>query len=247
MKKFTIYPAIDLRNGKVVRLKQGDPARETIFSDSPATIASQWECLGASWLHLVNLDSAMEQDDILNQNAIQSILSKINQSTIKVQLGGGIRSLEMVQNLLDIGVARVILGTAAITDPDFLRSALRIYGSDRIVIAVDAQDGLLKIRGWRENSGITALPFVRNLAEIGITTIIFTDINRDGIGTGINLAATCEIAEQSGLQVIASGGVHTLEDVIAVKNSDLAGAIVGRALYDGNIHLDSLIQLQKGL
>ncbi len=246
MKKFTIYPAIDLRNGKVVRLRQGDPARETIFSDSPAAVASQWKCWEANWLHLVNLDSAMEKDDILNQAAIQDILAEVKQSTIKVQLGGGIRSLEMIQNMLELGVARLILGTAAITDPDFMLSALQTFGSERIVIAVDAQDGLLKIRGWQENSGMTVLPFVKKMAGIGITTIIFTDISRDGIGTGINLAATCEIAGQSGLEVIASGGVRTLEDVIAVKNAGLAGVIVGRALYDGNINPDSLIQLQEG-
>jgi phosphoribosylformimino-5-aminoimidazole carboxamide ribotide isomerase len=234
---FTIYPAIDLRGGKVVRLKEGDPARMTSYSDDPFETAKRWLSMGVSWLHVVNLDGAFGESDKANRAALESILKH----GARVQFGGGMRSLDAMDAALSLGVSRVILGTITIEQPDVVADAVKRFGAERIAVGIDARDGLVRTRGWKDNSGVPALDLALQIRDAGVGTVIFTDVSRDGLGTGLNVPATRELSEHSGLDVIASGGVHTIDDVIAAKDAGLAGCIIGRALYDGTIDLkDSL-------
>ncbi len=234
-----IYPAIDLRGGKVVRLKEGDPARMTSYSDDPAEMARKWLGMGAGWLHVVNLDGAFGESDRANRVALESIL-KLG---AHVQFGGGMRSLDAIEHALDLGVSRVVLGTIAIEKPDIVADALKKFGAEKIAVGIDARDGLVRVRGWKDNSGVSAVDLALQMRTVGLGTIIFTDVSRDGLGSGLNIAATKELSEKSGLDVIASGGVHTIEDVIAAKEAGLAGVIIGRALYEGTIDLKSALDM----
>jgi len=235
---FTIYPAIDLRGGKVVRLKEGDPARMTSYSDDPAETARRWLGEGASWLHVVNLDGAFGDNDNANRLALEAVV-KLG---ARVQFGGGLRSLDAIARTLDMGVNRVVLGTIAIEQPDIVAKALTRFGAERIVVGIDARNGLVRVRGWKENSGISATDLALQMRTVGLRTVIFTDVSRDGLGGGLNIAATRELADVSGLNVIASGGVHTLEDVVAARGANLAGMIIGRALYEGTIDLKEALK-----
>jgi len=231
---FTIYPAIDLRGGKVVRLKEGDPARMTSYGDDPAEAARRWLDVGAEWLHVVNLDGAFGEGNNANRVALESILK----CGAHVQFGGGMRSLDAIADVLDIGVTRAILGTIAIEQPDVVANALTRFGAERIAVGIDARDGLVRTRGWKDNSGVKATDLALQMRTLGLRTVIFTDVSRDGLGSGLNIPSTRELAEVSGLDVIASGGVHTIDDVIAAKDAGLAGSIIGRALYDGTGTVD---------
>ena len=235
---FIIYPAIDLRNGKVVRLKEGDPARMTAYSDDPAETARRWLGMGAKWLHIVNLDGAFGESDDANRSALESIL-KLG---AHVQFGGGLRSLEAMEAALLLGVSRVVLGTIAIDQPDTVAYALKKFGADKIAVGIDARHGFVRVRGWKEDSGVSATDLAVQMRTLGLRTVIFTDVSRDGLGTGLNIAATRDLAEASGLDVIASGGVHILKDVVAAKEAGLAGAIVGRALYEGTLDLKEALE-----
>ncbi len=230
---FTIYPAIDLRGGKVVRLKEGDPARMTSYSDDPAETARKWLGMGAQWLHVVNLDGAFGEGDNANRAALESIL-KLG---ARVQFGGGIRSMDAIADVLKLGVSRAILGTIAIEQPAIVADALTRFGAEQIAVGIDARDGLVRTRGWKDNSGVSAIDLALQMQTVGLGTVIFTDVSRDGLGSGLNIPSTRELAERSGLDVIASGGVHTIDDVIAAKDAGLAGCIIGRALYDGTVDL----------
>ena len=230
---FTIYPAIDLRNGKVVRLKAGDPRRLTAYSDDPVGTAQRWLEAGADWLHVVNLDGAFGEEDDANQLALRAIL-KLG---ARVQFGGGIRSPEAMHKAIELGVSRVVLGTMAVEQPEFVEVALKKFGAEFVAVGIDAQDGFVRLYGWKEGSQITATALAYQMQSLGLRTAIFTDINRDGLGSGLNIASTCELAQTSGLEVIASGGLHTLEDVHAARDAELAGVIIGRALYEGTIDL----------
>lgn len=234
-----VYPAIDLRGGKVVRLRQGDPARQTVYSSDPAATARRWLEAGAHWLHVVNLDGAFGESGDGNLSALEAILSL----GARVQFGGGLRSLEAIARALDLGVSRVILGTIAVENPSVVAQALARFGAERIAVSIDARDGLVRTRGWQAESGVPALDLALRLRTLGLRTVIFTDIRRDGLGGGLNLAASRELAQASGLEVIASGGVHTIEDVRAVKEAGLAGVIIGRALYEGTIELASALKV----
>ena len=236
---FTIYPAIDLRGGKVVRLKEGDPARMTSYSDDPAETAKRWIDAGAAWLHVVNLDGAFGESDNANNAALESIL-KLG---TRVQFGGGMRSLESIESGLSLGVNRVILGTIAIEQPEIVRDALTRFGAEHIAVGIDARDGLVRTRGWKDNSGVPALDLALQMTSFGLATVIFTDVSRDGLGRGLNIPATRELSEKSGLDVIASGGVHTIDDVKSAKDAGLAGCIIGRALYDGTVDLVKALQV----
>jgi phosphoribosylformimino-5-aminoimidazole carboxamide ribotide isomerase len=238
---FTIYPAIDLRGGKVVRLKEGDPARLTAYSDDPAQTARRWLEAGTQWLHVVNLDGAFGENDQANRSALGSIL----ETGAQVQFGGGIRSLEAVECVLELGVRRAILGTIAIEQPEVVAQALKRFGAERVAVGIDARDGLVRVRGWQENSGIAALDLARQMQALGLRTVIFTDVSRDGLGSGLNIPSTRALADASGLDVIASGGVHTLADVIAARKVNLAGAIIGRALYEGTIDLKEALETTR--
>ena len=236
---FTIYPAIDLRGGKVVRLKEGDPARMTSYSDDPAEMAKRWIDAGSTWLHVVNLDGAFGESDNANRAALEAIL-KLG---ARVQFGGGMRSLDSIEAALSLGVSRVILGTIAIEQPDIVRDALTNFGAERIAVGIDARDGLVRTRGWKDNSGVPALDLALQMRTFGLGTVIFTDVSRDGLGSGLNIPATRELSEKSGLNVIASGGVHTIDDVLAAKGAGLSGVIIGRALYDGTVDLGKALQV----
>jgi phosphoribosylformimino-5-aminoimidazole carboxamide ribotide isomerase len=234
---FTIYPAIDLRGGKVVRLKEGDPARMTSYSDDPAEAAQRWLDTGAEWLHVVNLDGAFGESDHANRNALEAILKCGG----RVQFGGGMRSLSAIEDVLNMGVTRAILGTIAIENPDVVANALTRFGAEHIAVGIDARDGLVRVRGWKDDSGIKATDLALHMRTLGLATVIFTDIRRDGLGSGLNIPSTRELVEVSGLAVIASGGVHMIADVIAAKEAGLAGCIIGRALYEGTVDLKSAL------
>jgi phosphoribosylformimino-5-aminoimidazole carboxamide ribotide isomerase len=236
-----IYPAIDLRGGKVVRLKEGDPARMTSYSDDPAETARRWLTMGAKWLHVVNLDGAFGEGDDANQMALISILKTAKEFGAHVQFGGGLRSLDSIEKILSLGVSRAVLGTIAVEQPDVTVSALKIFGAGKIAVGIDARDGIVRVRGWQSDSGISAQDLALQMQTLSLRTVIFTDIRRDGLGSGLNIPSTRKLADDSGLDVIASGGVQTLDDVLAAKEADLSGVIVGRALYEGTIDLKAAI------
>ncbi len=241
MSEFTIYPAIDLRAGEVVRLKQGRPDQQSNYSSDPAMIAQTWQNAGAGWLHVVNLDGAFEEDSNKNQSALRAIL-KLSGSDMKVQFGGGMRNLASVAQALDAGVSRVILGTAAIQSPEFAAEALERFSAQSLAFALDAADGELMTRGWQEGSGLDVMDFARTLAEAGARTLIYTNIRKDGMQTGVDWQLTSKIAAGTGLEVIASGGVATLQDVRDVKVAGLKGVIIGRALYEKNFTLEEALE-----
>jgi phosphoribosylformimino-5-aminoimidazole carboxamide ribotide isomerase len=243
---FVVYPAIDLRSGKVVRLQEGDPARMTTYGDDPIEIARHWLDTGAGWLHVVNLDGAFGESDQANQIALRNILGVAKEFNACVQFGGGMRSLEAIEAALSLGVSRVVLGTIAIESPEIVANALTGFGREQIAIGIDARDGLVQMHGWKEKSGILAADLGLQMRTLGLQTVVFTDVSRDGLGKGLNIAATRELADASGLDVIASGGVHTLEDVIAAREANLAGVIIGRALYEGTIDLREALESNVG-
>ncbi|MBL8080884.1 MAG: 1-(5-phosphoribosyl)-5-[(5-phosphoribosylamino)methylideneamino]imidazole-4-carboxamide isomerase [Anaerolineales bacterium] len=236
---FTIYPAIDLRAGKVVRLREGDPNRMTSYSDDPSETAKKWLSMGAAWLHVVNLDGAFGENDNANRSALKSILTL----GAHVQFGGGMRSLDSIEKAIELGVSRVVLGTIALEQPQVVQDALKKFGAEKIAVGIDARDGLVSVRGWKNDSKTSAADLALQMRTFGLRTVIFTDIRRDGLGSGLNIPSTRELADVSGLDVIASGGVHTLDDVIAAREAKLAGAIIGRALYEGTIDLGKALQV----
>jgi phosphoribosylformimino-5-aminoimidazole carboxamide ribotide isomerase len=229
---FTIYPAIDLRQGAVVRLQQGDPARQTLFSTDPAVTARNWFSSGARWLHVVNLDGAFGEPDSLNRTAIQAILAEADQFGGYVQLGGGLRSYPDLRLALESGIRRIVLGTLAAEQPELLAEAIAEFGPGRIAAGVDAEDGLVKVRGWLQATHLSAYELVSELGVLGLEWLIFTDIARDGVGTGLNIDSTRRLAQIPSLKVIASGGVRDEGDIQQARQAHCAGVIVGRALYD---------------
>ena len=236
-----IYPAIDLRHGKVVRLKYGDPQQQTTYSDDPLETARRWADAGAQWIHVVNLDGAFGDDEgaaALNRSLLQSLAAV----GPKVQFGGGLRSLGDIEVALSCGAARVVIGTLAIEQPAVLREAVERFGSDRVVVGLDAQQGRVKTRGWQSDGGIDTIAIGRQIRSLGVNLVVHTDIGRDGDLSGVNGAASIELARETGLQVIASGGVNSSEDVLRLKNQPgIEGVIIGRALYTGAIDLQKLL------
>ena len=235
MRIFTIFPAIDLRRGAVVRLQQGDPDRQTKFSSDPAQTAQNWFSVGASWLHVVNLDGAFGDADAQNRKAIAAILAEADRSGASVQLGGGLRTYADIRSALESGVQRVVLGTLAVEQPELLAEAIAKFGPQRIAAGVDAHTGFVKIRGWQQATQKPAYELASELASAGLEWLIFTDIARDGVGTGINIDSTSRLAQIPGLKVIASGGVRDAGDIQRARQAKCAGVIVGRALYDGTL------------
>lgn len=250
MENFTVYPAIDLRGGKVVRLVQGDPGRQTIYGDDPADAARRWLQAGAAWLHVVNLDGAFGEAGSENLAALQRILQETARArtetqarpAAQVQFGGGLRSLEAVAVALDLGVARVLLGTAAVEQPGLVVEALDHYGPERIGVAIDVRGGSVQVRGWQSGSDQGPDALGRRCAELGVRHAVYTRIERDGGGQGADLADTQRFAWASGLAVIASGGVNSLEDVRQARRLGLSGIITGRALYAGTFRLQEALQ-----
>lgn len=245
MSTFTVYPAIDLRAGRVVRLREGDPARQTTYSDDPARTAGNWLEGGACWLHVVNLDAAFGEHDSANQAALEAILETAKGFDARVQFGGGMRSIKSVERAIQLGVRRVILGTVTIEQPQVVADAIQQFGAERIAVGIDARDGFVRVHGWRSDSRISAIDLALQMRDAGVRTIVFTDISRDGLGSGLNIPSTRALADASGLDVIASGGVHTIADGTAAQEAGLAGVIIGRALYEGTIDLKEALNVFK--
>ncbi|OUM88083.1 MAG: 1-(5-phosphoribosyl)-5-[(5-phosphoribosylamino)methylideneamino]imidazole-4-carboxamide isomerase [Bacillus thermozeamaize] len=240
MAKFTIYPAIDLRGGQCVRLFQGDYAQETVYGD-PVEAALRWQSQGAEWLHVVDLDGAKSGHPV-NLDAIEAIVRHVS---IPVQVGGGLRKLEHLEMLFERGVRRVILGTAAIENPELVKRALENYGGQRVAIGLDARDGYVATWGWLNKSRVRAEELARQLAANGAETFIFTDISRDGTLSGPNLEAIRSLAQTGAGEVIASGGVSRLEDLSALCQLSplgVRGVIIGKALYSGAFSLKEAIR-----
>lgn len=232
-----IFPAIDLKGGRVVRLSQGRADQETVYENDPAKPAEAFRKAGAEWVHVVDLDGAFTGHQA-NASAVEAILK----SGLKVELGGGIRSLETIQKWLDLGVQRVVIGTRAVTDPNFLNDCLRHVPPENVAVGIDAMKGKVAVRGWIEVVDLSAIEFARTVQEMGVQTLIYTDISRDGMMTGPNLEAQQEMLEEVEIKVIASGGISSLEDIrkfceLAAAHPNLEGVITGRALYDGTLDL----------
>ncbi len=242
---FVIYPALDLRGGQVVRLQNGDPHRETVYGSDPGAVAERWLSAGARWLHVVNMDAAFGDPDDANRRALRSVFETAARFGVKVQLGGGLRSVEAVEQSFDAGVERVVLGTAAVEQPELLRAAIQRWGGDRVAVALDARDGFVCVRGWAQGSAVRALDLAEQQKEAGARWLIFTDISRDGAQTGVNWQAAAGLAQATGLNVIASGGVKAMEDVRTVRRAGLSGVIVGRALYDGALDVHGLFTMDE--
>jgi phosphoribosylformimino-5-aminoimidazole carboxamide ribotide isomerase len=241
-----IYPAIDLRGGKVVRLRQGEPGAETIFSAAPLEVAQRWRAQGARWLHIVNLDGAFSGSaPSANVDALQAI---VRGCQLPVQFGGGLRTLSAIGDALRLGVSRVVLGTVAVQAPEIVRDAVREFGADRIVIGLDARDGVVATHGWQSQSTLNVVDAACHVKEIGVERIVFTDIARDGMLQGVNVEATRDLARQSGLCIIASGGVASLEDIRrlkAIECDGVEGVIIGQALYTGAVNLAASLAIGR--
>lgn len=229
-----VFPAIDLKDGKAVRLLKGEMASAKVYNDDPAGQAESFHRAGFSWLHLVDLDGAFSGRGE-NARAVESILAKVK---LPVQLGGGIRDLAAVERWLSLGVTRVILGTAAVKNPAFVRAAARAYPG-KIVVGVDAKAGKVAVSGWAETTDISALELAKRFADAGVAALLFTDVSRDGALTGVAVEETARLAEESGLPVIASGGVAGIDDITRLRaeaHRGIQGVIVGRALYEGRLN-----------
>jgi phosphoribosylformimino-5-aminoimidazole carboxamide ribotide isomerase len=237
-----VIPAIDLRNGKCVRLVEGKIENETIYSDEPAAMGKKWESMGARFLHLVDLDGAFAGEP-RNAGAVKAILGALS---VPAELGGGIRDMATISFYLEMGISRVILGTAAISNPKLVEEACREFGGDRIVLGVDAKDGMVAIHGWDATVTKTAVELAQEMKNLGVQRIIYTDIKRDGTLKGPNLESTKEIAVETGLKVIASGGIAGLNDILAVMELEPFGVdsvITGKALYDGRLNLADALRV----
>jgi len=238
-----VIPAIDLKDGRCVRLAQGDFQRVTVYAEHPASVAAQWQEQGAERLHVVDLDGSLAGSP-RNREAIRAIIGAIE---IPVELGGGIRDLETVADYLDIGVRWVILGTAALRNPGLVREACRTF-PDRIILGIDAREGLVSVQGWTEATAHSAVELIRSYGDCRVSAVVYTDIKRDGMETGVNVEATQALAEATGVPVIASGGVSGMADIeklMEAAPSGIIGVIAGRALYTGALSLAAAVRQTK--
>lgn len=238
-----LFPAIDLVDGRVVRLQRGDRSRMDVYSDDPAAVARDFTARGAEWIHVVDLSATFEEDEDARAANAAAIRAICEVPGIKVDCGGGVRSIEAVECLADLGVRRIAIGTALVRDPAFAERAAADYG-DRVVADVAAMDGVVKVNGWREGAGLTVDELLPRLAGLGYKHLVFTDINRDGMQTGIDVDAYRRVAELFGAPVVASGGITSIDDLraLAAAGSDvIEGAITGRALYEGNFTLEEAL------
>ena len=236
-----LYPAIDMKNGQCVRLRQGAFKDITIYSNAPEKVAAHWQEKGASFLHLVDLDGALAGYSV-NEEVIRRIADTVS---IPIEIGGGIRSKEAVERMLDLGVRRVIIGTKAAEHPEFLRDMVRTFGEEAIVAGVDAKDGMVAVEGWEKVSSLTASDLCLTMKEYGVRHIVYTDISRDGMLSGPNVEATRKLTEETGLDIIASGGVSCMEDLKCLHEAGIRGAIIGKALYENRIDLAEAVRLYE--
>lgn len=237
-----IYPAIDIKDGKCVRLLRGSFDDVTVYGDNPAEMARKWESLGGEYIHVVDLDGALKGHGV-NAESIKKICKAVN---VPVQTGGGIRSISDIEAKLECGISRVIIGTKAVSDADFVKEAVKRYG-DKIVIGIDAKDGMVAIEGWEKTSEYRAVEFAKKMEEIGVKTIIYTDIATDGTLMGPNVDAMREMVNNTNMDIIASGGIGNIEHIKALIPTGVEGVITGRALYTGNINLCDAIKAGKGV
>jgi phosphoribosylformimino-5-aminoimidazole carboxamide ribotide isomerase len=243
MSEFIVYPAIDLRFGKVVRLRQGKGDQQTVFGNNPKAVANDWIEQGAEWLHVVNLNGAFGEGTEENQTAIEEII-EAGKGKVKIQLGGGIRSVAEIEAALDLGVNRIVLGTSVIENPVYGKNVLKRFGGDKVAFGFDVLGQELMSRGWQSPSGISMIPLGEELALAGARTLIYTNIKKDGMQSGVDWKNARQLADHTGLSVIASGGTAALEDIAHVRTAGLAGVIVGRALYEGNFSLQEAINVR---
>lgn len=238
-----IFPAIDLKEGKAVRLLQGRMEDSTTYAENPAEVAKDFWAQGAEYLHVVDLDGAFTGKPV-NDGVIRQIVQSVS---LKIQVGGGIRTLERIEELLDLGVERVILGTVAVKDPELVSRAVQKYGA-KIVVGIDAKDGKVAVQGWAEGTELSTEELGRSMKTVGVETVVFTDISRDGMLQGPNIMSTVRLAKETGLKVIASGGISQLDDLIRLQAEvdngvSLEGAIVGKAIYTGAISLREALKV----
>lgn len=236
-----LYPAIDLKDGKCVRLMQGDYNEVTVYGNEPTEMAKKWESLGGTFLHLVDLDGAKEGKS-MNDEAIRAI---VEATSMQVEVGGGIRTLEAIEKKLSMGVSRVILGSVAVKNRALVKEAVEKFGASKIVIGVDAKGGKVAVEGWLEVTELSALDFCIALKNLGVQTIIYTDIAKDGMMQGPNVEETAKLVARTGLDIVASGGVSSLEDLKAVEAVGVEGAIIGKAIYTGAIDLKEAVAYFK--
>lgn len=239
-----ILPAIDIRGGNCVRLSQGDFEKEIIYSAVPEEQALKWQEFGAKFLHVVDLDGA-KHGTPMNIFSIKKILDAVN---IPIEVGGGIRNLQDMENLLDMGVHRIILGSVAVENPDLVREAVENFGGEKIAVGIDAKDGIVAVHGWGDSGYMKADELAMQIGDFGVSTIIYTDISRDGMLTGIDAEKYGEIARKSGVNIIASGGIASLDDIRALKNFEsdgVFGAIIGKALYEDKFDLAEAIKIAE--
>jgi phosphoribosylformimino-5-aminoimidazole carboxamide ribotide isomerase len=238
-----LFPAIDIRNGRCVRLTEGKFECETVFAEDPAEMAVRWADAGAEYLHVVDLDGALAGQSS-NTEVIKRILAKVK---MPVQVGGGIRTLANIENMLALGVTRVILGSVAVRDPELVREACQKFPG-QVVVGIDAKNGEVAVEGWGIGGGIGAIELAKKMAAVGVEHIIFTDISRDGMLSGVNVEATAELAKASGVKVIASGGVSSLADIKALQAhaaDGIEGCIIGKAIYTGALDLKEALAALK--
>ena len=233
-----IFPAIDIKENKCVRLLQGDFDKVNIYGDDPSAMAKRWEDKNAQFIHIVSLNGARGEGNV-NDESIKKILSTVN---IPIQIGGGIRSQERVQELLDMGVNRVIVGSIAIKNKELLKKLVKKY-KEKIVVSIDAKNGKVAVQGWEEISDVDSLELCKELEQIGVKTIVYTDISKDGMMIGPNFNIYEKLSKETNLDIIASGGVTTIEDIKRLKDMDLYGAIIGKALYENKIELKEVLDL----
>lgn len=238
-----IFPAIDIRHGRCVRLVKGEFDKETVFADDPSTMAEKWSSLGAEYLHVVDLDGALAGSS-QNIEAIKKILTK---SSMPVQVGGGIRNMEHIERLLGLGVARVILGSVAVKNAELVKAACEKYPG-QIIVGIDAKAGIVAVEGWGVSGNVQAIELAKKMGQVGVEHIVFTDIARDGMLSGVNVEATAQLAKEAGVKIIASGGVAGLSDIKALQQYEadgIEGVIIGKALYTGAINLPEALQAAK--
>ena len=249
-----LYPAIDLRQGRCVRLRQGEAAEQTIYADDPVAVAQRWVGEGAEWLHIVNLDGAFDgalRPKVtgtglpVNLLRLRDIAAAVD---VPIQFGGGVRTLADVDVLLNLGASRVILGTVAVEQPELVSEAVEWFGQERVAVAIDARDGWVATHGWQQTSHVAAVELGRQMAQRGVRIVTYTDIARDGMLSGVNISASATLATQTGLAVIASGGVSSVDDIRAlclVASLGIVGIIIGRAIYTGDLRLVDAIAVAQ--
>ena len=228
-----LYPAIDIKNGQCVRLRQGVFEETTVYANEPYQVAKEFEADGAKFLHIVDLDGALRGTGA-NDEALKKIVENV---TIPVEIGGGIRTMQDIEHRLSLGVTRVILGTKAVESPEFVKEAIEKFGADKIVVGIDAKDGMVAIKGWETISNVDAVTLALSMKDLGVKTIIYTDISKDGMLCGPNFVQTARLVEATGMDIVASGGVSCMNDLIELEKINVEGAILGKAIYEKRVNL----------